>query len=356
MLELKSNNWRNMKKFLRGFTVLLFVAVFGVGQVSAQSTGLGIAPRKDVTILPGKSFTDKLTVNNLNKTVALNVTLSVIDFKAADQTGTPALQLDENAPRTPWSLKPFITIPTSVQIPPGQSKNIDYTIRIPEGQGAGSYYSAIRYSAQGAGGQNVTVSASAATLVFVTVPGKTTELLNLKQFGAYETKGNEENGTFKSLFITKQPEKLAYVLENVGNVAESPSGSIIIKNIFGKQVKLVEKANLKGNLALIDQTRRFETCISPEKKTVGVGQDAAKRDVCGTTHFLPGMYKAQLSAFYGINGSNTQEINATASFWYLPYWFIAVILVLLALMAFGIYKVRSSLVGATTHRRTNKRR
>lgn len=343
-----------MKRVFQLVAVLSLIAVITstVSHVNAQSTGLGVNPRKDLTVYPGKSVSDQLYISNLNKNVATKVNLTVVDFKANGETGTPALQLDENVPQTPWSLKPFITLPKTVELGPGETKYIPFSIRIPENQGAGSYYSAIKYDPQPSeGNDTVVISGAPSQLLFVTVPGKATELLTLKKFGGYVIKDGQENGTFKSLYINSQPEKLAYLLQNGGNVAENPSGSIQIKNIFGKQVKLIKNANPRENLALIDQTRRFEVCIDAEVKEVE--QDGRKTQVeqCKNPKFWPGVYRAHLSLFYGINGSNTQEINATATIWYLPPWFIAIVLVVLALLTLVIYKVRKILVGAKSHKR-----
>jgi len=356
--SVNNQKWRDMKKLLQSVTVLsLFVAAVFVGShTNAQSTGLGVNPRKDLTVYPGKSVSDQLYISNLNKNVATKVNLNVVDFKSNGETGTPALQLQENAPQTPWSLKPFITLPKTIELGPGESKYIPFSIRIPEGQGAGSYYSAIKYDPQpGEGSDTVVISGAPSQLVFVTVPGKATELMNLKKFGGYDIKDNQENGSFKSLYIGSQPQKLAYLLQNAGNVAESPSGSIQIKNIFGKQVKFIKNANPKENLALIDQTRRFEVCIESETKEVKQDGRTTKVESCKNPGLLPGIYRAHMSLFYGINGSNTQEINATTTIWYLPLWFIGVILVVLAALAFAIYKIRAKLVGTKTHKRKGKK-
>lgn len=346
-----------MKRLVQLVAVVsLFVATAFVGSyVNAQSTGLGVNPRKDLVVNAGKSVSDQLYISNLNKSVAAKVDLNVIDFKSNGETGTPALQLQENAPQTPWSLKPFITLPKTVDLAPGESKYVPFSIRIPEGQGAGSYYSAIKYDPQpGEGSDTVVISGAPSQLIFVTVPGKATELMNLKKFGTYNIKDGQENGGFGALYVGSQPQKFAYLLQNAGNVAESPSGSIQIKNIFGKQVKFIKNANPKENLALIDQTRRFEVCIDSQTKDVKQDGRTTKVESCKNPGLMPGMYKASMSLFYGINGSNTQEINATATFWYLPWWFLGIVLVFLAIIAFVVYKVRKSLIGMKTHKRSKR--
>jgi hypothetical protein len=312
--------------------VVLLAGTTSLGQVQAQSRGLGITPRRDITLEAGKSVTDELTISNLNSNDELSLSLQIIDFGAQDETGTPALRLDPNAVQTAWSLKPFIKAPQNVVIEPGKTKTIKYTVSIPAGQGAGSYYSAIRYSAEGADSGQVAIGASGATLVFVTVPGKTKESLILQKFGAYDIKKDATNGSYRSFFVGSPPKELAYTVKNQGNVAEQPAGSILIKNMFGKQVKVIKDANPKASLALIDQTRRFQVCIDQPDDD----KASAEAVDCKKVSLAPGRYTATLNVFYGINGNATQEIITTASFWYLPVWFLIVVtLVLLGLVVAG---------------------
>ncbi len=84
----------------------------------------------------------------------------------------PKLFQPNSAPQTPWSLKPYITLPDSVTVEPGKSKLIPFTLKFPSGVGAGSYYSAVEYAAiSGNDQEKVNVAASSASLIFVTVPG-----------------------------------------------------------------------------------------------------------------------------------------------------------------------------------------
>lgn len=323
---------RRILSAMAAIAAVVLIVGSGVGSISAQSKGLGITPRRDLVVEPGKSVTDQVSVNNLNKEQDLNLTLQVIDFGAQDETGTPALKLDPNAAQTPWSLKPFIDAPKNITVAPGKTEVVKFTVSIPASQGAGSYYSAIRYVAEAEDGGQVAIGASGATLVFVTVPGKAKESLLLRRFGAYQSTAGSVNGSYRSLFVSSQPNELAFTLKNQGNVAEQPAGSIMVKNMFGKQVKIIEDANPKSSLALIDQDRRFQVCI----------EDQEDSDTeCKNPGFLPGRYTATLNVFYGINGNQTQEILATASFWYLPTWFLIVLAVVvggLALAGWLIYR------------------
>jgi hypothetical protein len=342
---------KKVTRFLLGFTVLGLL-VSGLGQAHAQSNGLGIAPRKDYSVQPGQSVKDTVYVSNLSKDQPLDLLIRLVDFKAQDETGSPALDRRPNAEPTPYSAKPFINVPTTLKIDPGKSVQMPISITIPANQVAGSYYSAIEYEAQTAGGGRVSVAASSATLVFVRVPGEAKELLRVEQFGTYQSDDKGENGKFKSLFSAKPPRELAFRLKNEGNVAEQPAGSIVIKNSFGHKVAVIDDANPKKSLALLGQTRRFQTCMLTEKQSVKseVG-DSVQVDVCKAPSLKPGRYTAELTLLYGENGSSTREITAKAVFWYLPVWFLIVVgLVVVALVGGGFWGYRR-LTRRTRHRR-----
>ncbi|MGD0284219.1 MAG: hypothetical protein ABSB12_01295 [Candidatus Saccharimonadales bacterium] len=313
--------------------------------VSAQSNGLGITPREDYTINPGQSISDKLYLSNLSSTQPLKVSVKIIDFEAANNSGTPELLIAPNAPQTAWSLKPFLTIPNTVSVTAGGSTYIPFTITIPTNQGAGSYYSAIEYAAKSVSGQgNVGVAASSATLIFVTVPGKTTEFMKLIKYGAFIPNPDGQTGQFSNWYFTSAPKELAYLLENEGNVAEKPSGSILLKNIHGKVIREINDANPNDSLALIDQTRRFEACIiAGQQKVSSTNGQIATQIICENPKLSPGRYTAELAIYYGLNGNPTQQILATTTFWYLPFWFLIIVFGGLGIIIYMIYKLIHSI-------------
>lgn len=334
--------------------VLSFVTVLSA-PVEAASNGLGITPRRDFTVQPGKSVTDTLFVQNLSLNQDLQVELKIIDFGAANETGTPALYISENAPQTTWSLKPFIKVSGSTKVAAGKSANIPITVSIPAGQGAGSYYSAIQYLAVNPETkEKVNIAASSATLLFVTVPGEAKEQLSLKQFGAWQSNANGDgNGSFSGIFMGGAPKELAYRLQNSGNIAEQPSGSMLVKNMFGRTVKEIQDANPKKQLVLIGQTRRIQVCM---KTSVLESKDPngqqTQQSICDDPGLLPGRYTAEMALFYGLNGHSTQEVVAKATFWYLPWWSLVILGVLVLLVAGLIWLIRRAFSG----RRTKYRR
>jgi len=323
---------------------------------SDHSSGLSIDPRKNYLINPGQTVTDKLTIGNLDSTSGLSMSLRMIDFSFTDQSGTPKLFLAANHPDTSWSLKPYTTLPSNVQVGPGETKTINYSITIPKNLGAGSYYSAILYESGQGTGENIGLGASGVTLVFVTVPGTVKENMSLQKFGAYQSDNSGATGGYVYI-ATSTPQMIAYSLMNNGDVAEAPAGSILLKNMFGKPVNTINKTNPNEDLALIGQKRLFTTCIESQQSEViklgGEVSSANQGSTCVAPHLTPGLYTASLDVFYGQNGNETHEITGTTHFWYLPWWFIAIVLVIIAILAFIIWwtqrKVRTLIKGSTYH-------
>jgi len=331
-------------------------------QVSAQSSSaLSIAPKKNYVIEPGKSVEDKLVIRNADSNKQLDLTLRVVDFTYTDNGGTPKLFFDPDAPQTTWSLKPFMTIPETVTIPAGGTKSLDMKVTIPKGHGAGSYYSAIVYSSGGGSGNaggdrsgSVGLSASGVTLVFTQIPGKVSENLTLKKFGAYQNNQNDGAESGYMNFTMKEPFNMAYTLKNNGNVTEAPVGNITLKSMFGQEYT-INDVNPTGSLALIGQTRTYTTCIKLKEQDEGTRSSSNSTKTCVSPGLWPGLYTAKLDLFYGQNGNTTQELQGSTWFWYLPWWFILLVVVVLALIAFGIWRITNKVKTARGRRvRLNK--
>ncbi len=309
---------------------------------AASSAALSIVPKKNYTVEPGKSVKDTLVIRNIDTTQSLELSLRVVDFTFMDDTGTPKLMLDEDAPQTTWSLKPFLTVPKTVTIEPNSSKTLDMSVTIPKERGGGSLYSAIVYSSGASDGGNVGLSASGVTLVFANIPGDVTEDLKLENFGAYS------GGKYVFFATTKEPQSMAYTLKNNGNVTEAPVGSITLRHMFGKEYT-INDVNPNSSLALIGQSRTFTPCIQLKSESVDFNGERSEAKTCSSAGLWPGFYTASLDLYYGQNGNNTEEISGNTWFFYLPWWFILVsIIVLLAAGYYGwrLYNnIRNKLYG-----------
>lgn len=338
MLRFLNNMGLNLKvkqiiKLVSTVTAALALSLLPAIKVNAQSNGLGVTPKESYTMEAGQQASNVLYLNNLSKTQPLTVHLSVVDFTAEDETGAAKLLQASDQPQTPWSLKPYLTLPDFVTVAPASTKQVPFTIKLPASIGAGSYYSAVEYTATtGANQQQVNIAASTATLLFINVPGQVSELLTMKSFGMYNPKTTKFQSVFHSL-----PSYFAYRIQNTGDAAEAPAGSLVIKNLAGHIVAKVDNANPKGQIALISQTRRFVGC-NPKSTS---SQDLPKDTNCTTFDLKPGFYTATLAILYGQNGQPTRQIGATAHFWYLPWGFVVEVLIVLALIVYFAYRIYS---------------
>lgn len=334
------------KSIVVAAVVVAVAAAFSIppSNTSAQSSAsLSIVPKKNYTIEAGKSIDDTLVIRNLDNEKALELRLRVVDFTYRDDTGTPKLMLEENAPQTTWSLKPFVTLPETVSIPPKQSRTLDMSVSIPANQGAGSFYSAILYSSGEPEGGNVGLSASGVTLAFVSVPGDVNEDLKLENFGAYNTAsaGKPAGYTF---FTADKPKTMAYTLKNNGNVTEAPVGSITLRHMFGQEIT-IDDVNPNRSLALIGQSRTFTACIKLQEQNVDFNGSRSESRTCAEPDLWPGIYTASLNLYYGQNGNNTNELVGSGAFVYLPLWFVILFLIVVAAAAFGIWRLVRKIKG-----------
>lgn len=351
-----------MKRFKS--IVLATLAIFVVAgsvpgpSVSAQSSALSIAPRKDYVIESGDSVDDKLTVRNLDTTHDLQLYLQVIDFTYTDDSGTPKLLLDTDAEPTAWSLRNFLTVPATAKVKAGGSTTIPMKIKVPNEIGAGGYYSAIVYSTSAPSGGNLGLAASGVTLAFVNVPGLVNQDLKLQKFGAY----NAQTKAYK-YWNFNEPTVMGYTLLNNGNMYESPTGTIKLKSMWGQEYD-VQNINSNKSLALIGQERTFQACIKLAAQKVDFEGTKSDSTTCVSPGLWPGLYTASIDLLYGQNGNPTKEITKTAHFWYLPLWFIIIVAIVILAAAFYIWRLVVMLRGGSfkiggrprTSRRSQRRR
>lgn len=339
-----------MKRFKSTALAVVAFAFVATGlltgqSVSAQgSASLSIAPKKTYNIEPGKSVDDTLTIRNLDRDSDLNLTMRVIDFTYTGDGGTPKLFLDENTQQTTWSLKPYLSVPKTVTVPKSGSATVDISVAIPANRGAGSLYSAIIYSTGAPDGGNVGLAASGVTLVFTNIPGKVNQDLRLQKLGAYRDAVLDRDTTVVKeagyVFLTNdEPKKIAYTLKNNGNVTEAPLGSITVKNLFFGQEYNIDKVNPSGSLALIGQARTFTSCLKLEKEEVRLQGVSSESNTCAYAGLWPGLFSINLDLYYGQNGNITREIKGSATFWFMPLWFIVLLIVLLILIGLGIWRL-----------------
>lgn len=331
---MKQFRWRAIVGLVSAW--LMLAALMPIG-VSAQGRGNGVANgfrispvRTEYNIDKGKSVTLTVTIENLTD-APTTATPIINDFVASDkEDGEPLLILDNNTAAPRNSFKSLVKLPAAVQLGARQKKDVPFTIAVPANAGSGGYYGAIRFlpSGTGPGDSNVGLTASVGSIVLVTVPGSLTQKLALVSLGAgikdvprsFITSGNNLT------VITR--------LKNTGDIHVKPFGKVLVKDMFGKTIKEFEfNSKEPRDNVLPDSTRKFVDDL-PKRRWFG---------------------RYTIEANIGFAQGSGDLISATATFWYLPDWFLVVLLILLVALATGIYFL-VRLIRSKRKRRASRRR
>lgn len=307
-----------------GLAVISFILVFSFSgtavfsQEAGQGTGgsgLTISPTRFVlSVLPGGSDTIKVSVKNPTSST-VNATPLVTDFVSDGETGQPRLLINEERDDLP-SIKPFFNTLDSLRIESQDTVTTEIPVHIPEGTPAGGYYGAICFAATPEGiaapdaGQ-VALTANVCPIALITVPGDITEQVQFRNILYYRNGGT---GTY----FTNAPEELGIQIVNQGTGFVQPFGQVTVKDPFGNEILSYElnDTNPKGNV-IPSSTRVF------------------RQELPGITK--PGRYTATANLSYGDGG---EVLTLSKSFWYLPYWFLGLLLLLIGLLIYGGFLVK----------------
>lgn len=278
---------------------------------------LKVSPvRSDTEVQAGTKKTVQVTVTNPTDS-AISVRPVENDFVAGDERGTPALILDETKYASTHSLKRFLSPLENVTVPAKQSRTIDVTITVPKDAQPGGYFGAVRFvpAALEDGGQ-VNLSASAASLILLTVPGPAVEKLDLTDFVI------QQNGKTGDMFANPNNLQVSARFQNKGSVQAGPFGKVsVLKN--DKVVYATDFNNKEPrDMILPDSARRF---------------DVPLKDIETFGH-----YTVKATFTYG---KSNQTIEVTKSFWVIPQMVIigaiVGVLVLIGLIVMIILLVRN---------------
>lgn len=330
-----------MRKYLLGVAA---IAVMALGAVSAVITGasqaaaiasttktvtndantLKISPvRTDLSIKPGQTGTVKMTITNLTGSPQ---TVQPIenDFIAGDENGTPALILDASKYAPTHSLKRFMQPIGNVTVPAHSTSNVMLSIKVPANAQAGGYFGAVRFTPVGANGnEQVNLSASAASIVLMTVPGALVEQLSLNQFTL------TQNGSSVGSFLTGGKNvAVNFKFTNQGNVQVAPFGQIYVKR--GDKVVYSSNFNQTDPRAMVlpDSARKWTVPLKDMSKF--------------------GHYTIGATFTYG---TTNKSIDITKTIWVIPLAYIigavvALVILILIIVAIVYFTKRRMRRGA----------
>lgn len=248
--------------------------------------------------------------------------LSSQKFIAANESGQPSFVEGkaEDVDLASW-IKFGIT---SITIPAGQTVELPFSIVVPQFAGPGRHYAAIFLGTvppdTKAEASQVAVASRVGALVLVKIAGEIKESAEVSEFSTSAE-------SYASL-----PVDFNIRIKNSGNVHLKPSGSVLIKNMFGSVAGKVVINETGGNI-LPDQIRKFDASWVKNGNATGAttfwGKYRQEKE-----NYAFGKYTADLMLSYGIAGRN---LSGSTSFWVIPWHVIIVNLVVIVLAVIIIY-------------------
>lgn len=277
-----------------------------------QLTQLSVSPVTfDLTANPGDTLTNQMKVTNLSSGT-LQLETRTENIAAAGQEGQVQLTEEE----TEFSLSKWVeTTPKKLTLDSKDTKVINFTIHVPNNAEPGGHYGSILVGTTASDVPNSTgasVAQRVGTLLLVKVSGKSKEEAVVKQFRSktYVGQWNEIVGSDgKTKFLTPKDEEtnkekfakyfqkgpIAFeaIFHNAGNVHVKPTGSVIVYNLFNRQIAQLP----------LDQRNIFP------------GNDRRIMVIWPTGRLWGIYYRAQLAAVYG---TTNQPLIASIGIWVFP--------------------------------------
>lgn len=288
----------------------ILVPMLNVKAQEVTGNGLLISPtRTELTANPGETKDFSISVKNVTK-ADLTAKAYLNDFESDGTTGNPKI-ITDTAKRTPYTLDGMIKGLSDLDLKAGESKTVNLSLQLKDKMAPGAYFGVVRYAAVNkantTGQDQVSLTASIGHLVFLTVPGSVEEKIQLQDLKIT----NEKNQTG---ILFNKPTKASISVKNLGNGFSRPFGKISLSN-GSKEVSTIDVngGETKG-IVLPNSSRTFDGAIK------GISR--------------PGKYKAVASVAYGNGG---EVVNLTKSFWYLPIWFVIVLVAIVLLIIVGAY-------------------
>ena len=283
----------------------------------------------DLVTKPGTSVSTPLRVRNAgSKTEKLQVSLLKV---TEDNNGLVHL----SKPGANDAFTQWVSFSRTVfNAPPGEWQTINMTVDVPSSAAFG-YYWAVEYSRadteQAQAGKAV---ARGAVATFI--------LLNADAPGAIRqaqvTSFSSDKKTYEFL-----PATFSVKVKNTGNVHVAPHGNIFISK-GGKQVAAIP-VNLAGGNVLPSSSRYYSASwdngfpvyiAGPDNK--GKAKTSLKWDLSKANRLRYGHYSAHLVMIYD-DGTRDVPMEATVSFWVIPWRVILYALLIIIGPALAVYLI-----------------
>ncbi|MFA6552950.1 MAG: hypothetical protein WCT27_00815 [Patescibacteria group bacterium] len=277
----------------------LFVAVLAMPH---NAGALTLKPTsREVLLTPGEKTVTSVDLENETQK-EIKLTTQVVNFTAKNETGEPAFDFTA----TPTDIATW-TSPESgpFTLTPGQKQSVLVTFNTPATATPGGHYVAVFFNeVPSTDTSKVNIESKLGALFLATVKG------------TYVSSGEVANFTTlnNKAYFDKGPISFVLRYNNTGDVHLKPTGSLVIKNMWGKTVKTIT-VNTELGATLPNTIREYSV---GGWNNVGNGY---------------GQYTATLTL-----KSGTVENTKTIHFWFFSgmsmiiFIVVAIILILLAVM------------------------
>ncbi|MFA5051926.1 MAG: hypothetical protein WC544_02580 [Patescibacteria group bacterium] len=202
----------------------LFVAILALPH---HAGALTLKPTsREVMLTPGEKTVTSIDLENETQK-EITLTTQVVNFTAKNETGEPAF--DFNA--TPTDIATWTTPESGpFTLTAGQKQTVLVTFDTPADAAPGGHYVAVFFNeVPSADASKVNIESKLGALFLATVTGTYTQSGSVATF----TTANNQ------VYFDKGPISFIVRYENTGEVHLKPTGSIVVKNMFGKTVKTI---------------------------------------------------------------------------------------------------------------------
>lgn len=219
--------------------LLSFLLVLGFFNL-ANAEGMVLTPPKfEFNADSGEEISGLIKITNQN-TDSLVLIPSVKDFVASGESGQQKFVEPDSANVS--ALAQWITVNNgeSVEISPGEKREVPFFIKVPEDAEPGGKYGTIFFETPSTGGQ-IAVTQRIGVLVLLKVNGEIKEEGNISAFGLYdpELSGPDLLNHSSNFFYSSLPVNFSLRYQNTGNVHIKPEAKIYLKNMFGRDLKQI---------------------------------------------------------------------------------------------------------------------
>lgn len=323
---------KNFIKIILSIT-LIFSVVFNLHAQKAHA--LTLSPdRAEISGAPGVTLYGTLILLNEGKEKVTYYS-STANFQAQGESGTPSFDLEGKKDL----LASWIVAPASINLEPGESQSLPYSVVIPQDTLPGGYFAGLFWSTAPPDSKddNIAITARLGSLILLSVTG------DVKQGGGIvEYKINDEDylknhNDKPRKFFTALPIDFYYRFQNTGDDRIKPKGSIFIKNILGMKSAAIDANKGNGNILPRNSIRRFDV-----KWAKGEQKASTRDNIQGFWHkavyewnnFAFGPYKAVLDLTYGDKNIAAKQ---TVKFFVFP-WHILIVIVLVLFIGFYLLR------------------